>query len=516
MASKEKNQKNRQDFSAKEELIRRFKARPFIFAGTIVILIIVIIAFILVPAIVPNADRGADLNFGSYNKTPIVFVPGNYFSQVRENLAAQYAIDENNYATVNYQVWRGAFEQTVARIGALQEMKAAGYTPPDAMVDRAVAQLPRFQDNGRFSSALYKRLDNSSRLALWREERDSIIERRYRSDIAGLRIPSGETAFIGSMASPERSFDMAAFSLSAYPDSEVRAYVGANPDLFKITHLSMITIKSSEREARQILDSIRDGTATFEDAARTQSQDSYADSGGDTGVKMAYELANTVPDAGEREQVLALARGDYSPIVKVPDGWGFFRCEETPYPADVNDAAALEKIRGYLTEFERGRIDDWLIGQAEELIAAAKENGFDSAAADKGLVKQSFGPLPVNYGGSALFSQSYNYNLFPALGTFSIQELTGADVNDNFWRAAFFTPVNTPSNPVVVGSYIIVLYPREERPAEEAAVSTIENTYSSYWLSYFTEQIIGSYFTSSKKLDDKFLNVFFRYLWSPN
>jgi hypothetical protein len=516
MTSKEKKQKKAPEGSITEDFIRRFKARPVVFIGTIVILVIVIVAFVFVPALAPEAGpAGGDLVFGTYDKIPISFVPGNYFSKIREDIASKYVIDDSNYFTLGYQIWREAFEQTVAHTAILLEMKRAGYIPAAERVDRAVVQLSQFQENGKFSQARYNRLSNSARLALWREERDAIIEGRYRADINGLRISSKETAFVGVMAGPERSFDMAAFPLSAYPDSELILYVQNNPDLFKVTHFSMITIKSSEQEARQILASIQNGTTTFEDAARTQSQDTYADSGGDTGVKLAYEIAREVPDAQERETVLSLQKGDYSGIVKVPDGWGFFRCEETPYPADTGDGDTLKKIRDYYMENERGRVEDWLIRRAEEFVADAKEAGFDTALANSGLEKRSFGPLTLNYGGNALYSGGYNYNLFPPLSSFSVEELATADTSEIFWRTAFATPLHTPSTPAVVGSYIMVFYPREETFPDSDKIRSVENFYT-YWLSYFTDIHLRSFFSNLDKLDDQFINVFFRQLWSPN
>ncbi|MDR2185005.1 MAG: peptidylprolyl isomerase [Treponema sp.] len=514
MTSKEKKQKKHPESSIKDDFIRRFKERPVIFAGTIIILVIVVVAFVFVPAFVPEAGGAEDLTFGTYEKIPITFVPGNYFSKTREEIASRYTVDDSNYFTLGYQIWREAFEQTVAHTAILLEMKRAGYAPAAARVDKAVAQLPEFQENGKFSQARYSRISNSARLALWREERDAIIEDRYREDINSLRVSSRETAFIGVMAGPERSFDMAAFPLSAYPDSEVILYVQNNPDLFKVVHFSMITIKSSEREARQILASIQNGTTTFEDAARTQSQDNYADSGGDTGVKLAYEMVKEIPDTQERETVLSLQRGGYSGIVKVPDGWGFFRCEETPYPADTGDTNTLEKIRSYYMEHERGRVEDWLISRAEEFAADAKEAGFDTALANSGLEKRSFGPLPINYGGNTFFSGGYNYNLFTPLNSFSVEELTNADTSEIFWRTAFSTPLNTPSTPVVVNNYIMVFYPREEIIPDSDKTSSVENFYT-YWLSYFTGIHLRSFFSNTGKLDDQFISVFFRQLWSP-
>jgi hypothetical protein len=492
------------------DIIRRFKANPLIFLGTIIILIIVIIAFVLVPAIVPEAGRMTELNFGSYNKIPINYVPGNYFAQVQESLAQyrQSTTDENNYIQVAWDIWRTAFEEAVIRTAILDEAKLAGYVPSQEQVDRDVAQ--QFQVNGVFDAARYRQLDRTRRMAIWREIRDARIEMRYREDVTNLRIPSKETDFIASMASPQRNFALASFPLSSYPDTEIGAYVTANPDLFRYTHLSRITVTASENEARTVLEAIQNGTTTFEEAAGTHSQDSYADLGGDMGLKMVYELMTEIPDAQAREAVIALQSGQLSSVVGVPAGWAFFRAEVTPYPMDIADSANIAKVRAYLLDFERGRIEDWVIAQAEAFAAHVKEEGFDAAseaaASVEGFTTRTFGPVPLNYGG---------IDLFVALRSYGLQELDYADSNENFWRTAFFTPLETVSSPLVLGGNVLLLYPTEEVSAEEASVEDIKSIYSGYWVSYNAEMNLRYFFLQSGKLEDRFFDSFYRFVYSP-
>jgi hypothetical protein len=507
MASKQKKAAPEHDDSTKAELIRRYKANPFLFIGTLVILVIVIVAFVFVPAIVPSAGgMSADLNFGSYNKIPINFVPGNYFSQVQQSIAQnrQNSMDDSNYQMMSYQIWREAFEETVVHTGILDEMKHAGFVAPADAVDREMALLPIFQENGRFSTARYRSMLSNERMALWRQVQDSIASNHYREDLTGLRIPSTESAFVGAMGSPQRTFDLAAFNLNNYPEPELKGYVESNVRLFDVTHLSRITINSSEREARQVLTSIQNGTTTFEDAAKTNSQDSYADRSGDMGIKMAYELVTEISEEADRTAVLNLAKGDTSPIYKVTSGWAFFRAEDSVRPVDTNDSTLLEKIRGYVMSFERGRVEDYFLSEADSFVTEVKESGFDEAVAARGLTKQTFGPLPVNYG---------DLGLFPSLSFSRFPELSGASTNEAFWKTAFSTPLNTPSSSLVLGDYVVILYPVDETPADETDTGNIDMYYS-YWISNATEQNIHSYFLTNEKFQDKFLDTFLKYFWT--
>ncbi|MDR2193983.1 MAG: peptidylprolyl isomerase [Treponema sp.] len=511
MTSKEKKTLPETKDSSTEELKRRFKAHPALFIGTVVILVIVIVAFVFVPAFVPGTGLGAspDLTFGTYDKTPITYIPGGYFAQIRENITRnqQNAGQDISNPYMDYQIWRAAFEQTVVHTAILQEMKSAGYSIPDDTVDREVARLPQFQENGAFSVIKYRQLDTASRSALWRQVHDELIKERYTGDMMGLLISSKEAPFIKAMASPERTFEMVSFSLDGYPESEITAFASSNAALFQTVRLSKITIKTSEAEAKQVLGNIQNGTTTFEEAAKTHSVDtSTAEKGGDMGIKMAFEFTAEIPNAAEREAVIALAKGNFSPVIKTDAGWTFFRAEEDPRPADTADAAVVQKIKAYIMDSARGRVEDWFINQADSFAADSQARGFDTVAGERELEKKLFGPVPLNYGSN---------QLLPPLDT-SITELSGAAANENFWQTAFSTPLNTASKPIVTGNNVLVLYPVEEKPADETNAGYIETAYSSYWLSYIMEQKISRHFITSDKLKDDFFTVYFKYFSPAN
>ncbi|MCL2269838.1 MAG: peptidylprolyl isomerase [Treponema sp.] len=490
---------------ANSELGRRFKSNPFIFIGTFIVLIIVVIAFVLVPAIVPNTGgRDVDLTFGYYDKVPISYVPGNYFAQYYEMVVRyrQNTMNSDNYSFANYQIWREAYEAAAVHTAMLQEMKKSGYTAPAKIVDRNVARLPQFQENGRFSLALYRNMDDNQRLSLWRQIQEDTAKEHFRSDATGLLTPGAEAEFVGNMAVRQRSFDMAAFSVDAYPNAEYEAYIQEHPELFSSVSLSMITVNSNEREAQKILGSIKNGESTFEDAARQFSQDGYADRGGDMGIRMVHELNMDIPDASEREKIIALSRGQYSDIIKTASGWSFFLVNEAVQNADAFDPAVLDKVRSYVRNYERGRMEDWAIAQADGFIAQAKEIGFEEALDERGMEKRSFGPVPLNYG---------SVDLFTTLASQSVSELSSAASDENFWKVAFSTPVQSPSQPVVQGSNVLVLFPVEETEAEESVVENIRSIYNSYWMSYVSEQALQQHFLNSPKMEDKFLDIYFRY-----
>jgi hypothetical protein len=489
------------------EMVRRFKSNPFIFIGTFVVLVIVIIAFVLVPAIVPEF-RGAnfDLTFGYYDKVPINYVPGNYFSQSYDMVSRSIQNREGeNYANASRQIWRQSFEDAAVHTAILQEMKLSGYKAPSKVVDREVAKLSQFQENGRFSAALYRQMDENRRLTLWKQEQDKVAKLHFLSDAIGLLKPGAEAEFIGKMAVVERSFEMAVFPVINYPDEEYEAYARNHADLFRSVHLSVITVNSSKREADRILALVKNGETTFEDAARAYSQDNYTDRGGDMGIRMAHELVFDISDPAEREKIIALARGEYSDVISKASSWSFFRAEEAGQAADFNDPAIMERVRAYVRNYERGRMEDWAIGQAMSFIALAGEFDFTEAASLQSVAIRRFGPIPLNYGNVALFN---------SLDSQAVDELSNSNSDDNFWRVAFSTPVNTSSQPLVQGANVLVLFPTAETEAEESSIEGIASTYSAYWLDYMSEVSVWQSFFSSPKMDDRFYDIYYRYLYS--
>jgi len=233
----------------------------------------------------------------------------------------------------------------------------------------------------------------------------------------------------------------------------------------------------------------------------------YADRGGDMGMKMFHELNVDIPEEETRDIVISLAKGDYSDVIKTAAGWFFFRCEEAAQEADLTDPAVMEKVKSYLRNFERGRMENWAIEKANGFIALAKEHGFDEAVSSQGLQSRNFGPVPINYG---------NVELFTTLQSQSVPELSGSAENEEFWKAAFSTPVDSPSQWIVQGSNVLVLFPVEEIEAEASKVETVTSNYSAYWLDYIIGQSMQQFFLNSPKMEDKFMDVYFRYFVGNN
>jgi len=491
--------------SGSSENAKKFKQSPLLYIGSVVVLVLVVVTFVGGDFLSGGiGGRGRDWTFGYYNKVPISWVPGNMFNmfydRVKYNYQAQ-GIDVNNQWIEQY-IMREAFDSSVVHTAILQMLKRSNYEVPEKKVDREVAKMPQFLDNnGRFSTALYSRMSESSRLAIWRQEQEELGKQTYFNDFFMLLIPKAEAAFIAGMASPVRSFDTVSFKVDDYPESEYVSFANENTRLFNSIHLSKITVTSSEREAKGILSSIKEGTITFEDAARNQSQDSFAERGGDMGVRYFYEIDQEITSAEEREKVYNLKRGELSNIIAAANGWTFFRVENEVVKANLGDEAVMERVRWYTMNYERGRMEDWAIGKAREFISHAQETDFLDAAYSRNLERHSVGPISINYG---------NVELFTALAIpgVSQQDITDMSRNENFWKNAFSTQIGVPCEPLVQGSNVYVFLPTDQSEIDEIELGNISSTYSDYWMKLITERTLQLYFTKHAKMDDRFEDTY--------
>jgi hypothetical protein len=513
MGKIDKNAPNQEKESFSEAIYKKFKQRPGIYIGSVLVLILVTVTFIGGDMISGGFGRGnQELIFGYYDDVPISWVQGNIFTQFYERALQNYQYqaqmqgrDPNDPAAMA-QVWREAYEVTVMYTAVLQTMKKSNYLSPERAVDRAVARLPQFQSNGRFSPALYNGTPEATRLTVWRHQRDQLGIDMYLSDFTGILTSGGEADFVAQMSTPMRSFDMVSFSVDDFPESEYIAYAGENANLFQTIHMSKITV-TGEKEAKRILASIKDGTTTFEEAAGIQSQDGYADKGGDMGKRYVFELDWEIPNTKDREVIFSLARGELSDVINIGDAWAFFKINNELTPADLDDTTVMDRVRMYVRNFSRGRMEDWAIAQANEFIQQAKESNFRNAASARSKEVNSFGPLPINYGGIELFVALDSFTI-PGFASYFLHEMGR---NENFWKTAFKTPVNTPSRHLVQGSNVLVFLPTEETETEPDSVENTARYYSTEWVRFVSERTLQYFFLNNEgKMDDRFEETYRR------
>lgn len=486
---------------------------PFIYIGTIVLLVIVVVAFVFVPSIGSFDSSGKALEFGSFAGKGIAYAQGNYFArqvQTVNDALRQQGLSEQNFQFFAYQVWRQAFERTVYRMAVLDEVRSSGGFVTEARLDARMTENPAFQEDGKFSARRYREASMSEKLSLRDSLRDDLLAEQYLSDVYGLQPGSKEIAFVKDMGKDTRTIEYAVFPLSSFPDSEVAAWASQNASLFRRLKLSRITLSSSEADALKVRKQVESGSLSFEDAAKGHSKDSWADKGGVVGARYFHEIAGDLEKKEDAERLASLKKGELSPVLKTLTGsWVFFKADEALAAADEADPAFLKDARAYVVQYERGKVEDYVAARAKDFAAAAAKD-FAAASRAAGVEAKAAGPFPLNYGDLDFSIYGQTVPLFKRVNADSSPELSGAETSEKFLGAAFSLAPGAVSEPIVLGDNVLVLKVREAGAALDEDLSGI-SLYYPYFYQQKTDGELRGLFLKSPKLKDDFMNVFFKY-----
>ena len=485
----------------------------FIYIGTIIILVITIVAFVFMPSGNTGGSNGTTFDFGSYNGKHITSAQGGYLVKqvsIVNDALRQQGLSEQNYQLYAYQVWRQAFERTVYHYGVLDAVKQAGGAVTENFIDDQMADDPSFQENGKFSPKLYRETPNATKLSLRDDIRDNSLAALYTNEVNAMAPSSQEIAFLKDMAKETRTIAFAALPLSAYPESEVASWAAANAKLFSHLKLARVSVAKSQADAEKLLKQVKAGTVSFEDAAKKNSADAYAEKGGSMGAKYYYEIMADIEKKEDVDSLAALKAGEYSGVLKTLSGsWVFFKAEADATPADMADPVVLKDARAYMLRFERGLLEDWASAQGETLSATPSAD-FEKACKAAGLEVKESGPFPLNYGDIDFVAYGQRIPLMRKIDSAAAPELAEASGNEAFLAAVFSLAPGAVSKPIVLGDNIVVVKVKEAGAASEEDLASL-SLYYPYFFQQKTSYEMNSIFLKSPLLKDNFMNVFFKY-----
>ncbi len=475
--------------------------RPIFYVFSVIILVVITVTFIGLP-VARNQGNVGQLEFGKYEGKPIAYSQGNYFSQQVAQLNEQLRSsgENENFQFQAYRIWKGAYDRTVIHTAILSMAEKSGVLITDDRVDRELAQYPAFLENGQFSPAKYNSMSNSEKYQLRKRVRESLLQQQFTEDVFyGQQQSSKEKAFVTEMSRSERSFAFASFAFDDYPEDQVRAYGKEQEKLFRKVKLSRITVKSSESDAKNILQQLRGKTASFEDLAKTHSKDAFADKGGDMGFRYYYDLQTDFTDKGNLDALFELKKDDISDVYKTDFGWVIYRCDENPSLPDFSNKETVELIRTYMKRYERGRIEDFLLNKAKQFREKALTAGFVLACTEFNTPVSTTEYFPINYA---------NINFFkPVKSQTNAQALARAAYEEAFFLQAFKLKKDEVSQPIISGDYVIVLQLGAERKADDNSVQMLES-----YFPYIVQSLLDAEFQrvvlDSPSFKDNFDKVF--------
>ena len=484
------------------------KKGTFYTIGSVVILFICVIAFILPTTMFNGKSQNTLPAFGKYNGKEIRYEQGsdfaNYVSQYGQMFQNQGAnIDSSAY----YYIFSYAFNATVNKLASKDAVKKSGYEVPESAVNRKM--LPYFYDeNGKYSSKLYKQTPAATVSELKTAIQNDLYAARYYNDIFGsseeilgtealfgIKESQAELDFLASYGNTKRGFNMIAYPMDNYPAEEKAKYGKANSSKFIEYKVSIITCsdKSVAEKASKRIDS---GEITFKDAVSEYSDKMYSDSEGKISVSYQYQIESLLENKDDINIIAKLNKDEKSDVLKMNNGYAIFYADDKSVAPDFENDEIISTVGNYLTSFEKSIIEDYFISKANDFVSTVKVSNFDKACDKFNLEKFTVAPFPLNYGGASIADS------VPS----EIQPLSGAATNDNFLKTAFSMKLNETSDPLVLNNNIVVLqFTTEEKNSENS--TNVLSQISEYDETSLTDAIM-----QSPKFENNFAEVYYKYM----
>jgi hypothetical protein len=488
---------------------RRGINHPVTYAFTVVILVIIIVAFVMFPVGGAIGEGSGRVVFGSYKGRPIEYMPNNFFAQQvnqrSEDLRAEGSQTENesNMEQRLHQIWREAFAITAFHTAIVSIMEESGAGISEKRIDETLVYYPRYTENGEFSEKRYNQVSSAEKLTIRNSAKEDLLYYTYMQDMTGVRGSRAQNEFFKAMGSPERNLRFVTFGFDEFPEDKVAEYGRENAEKFSQAKLSVITVTSSRSDAEKIREQAVSG-AGFSELAVAQSKDTFAKAGGDMGWRYFFEIAGFGRSDDDIRGLFQLAVGDISAVIEGPAGtdgevqsYSIFRCDEAVRLPDFTAADTLSAARNYMNTFDRGTIQDYMLEQARIFQTRASASSFMSATLSAGKSVQETGFFPINYGDSIFLKRIAQNNV----------SLAAAAYEDGFFSTAFALKANEVSEPVILRDTIIVLQLLEERTPDENELSILDY-YLPELLRRYQEEGLQQFILNPPDFQDNFEQAF--------
>lgn len=511
--------------------------KSFYTIGSVVILLIAAIVFVLLPAMLGRNERDKLPPFGTYDDKSVRYEQEsdfmNYLSVYSDIIKQQgREIGQNDY----YGIFRSAFSKAICKLAYIDEVERSGYVVPQEAINRKL--IPQFSENGVYSSKLYKKTPASKIAQMQNEARKSLEMKRYTDDLFGsssvvndtfgvvnyytegffdqesvgkdalygLKVSSKETETLQAIGKDKRAFSMASFDTAGYPDSEKVEYGKANAQKFVKYNMSVITCDDKSK-AQSVAKRISNGEVNFDDAVGEYSVKVYGnDKGSLSGDSYQYQIEKIIKSADDLAAVIALAKDEISKPVETNRGWSVFRCDGEPAEPDFALDATVRDVYNYLTSYESGRIEDYFVERAKEFAARAAESSFEKACGEFSVEDTQVAAFPLNFAGESVAAQIDS----------AVPFLAGAASNEAFMRAAFSLALGEISQPVVhstgwsgstrsMKTVIVMQYTGDETDEFPPEASALKDETSGY-----DKVALNNAVMNSPKMEDNFDSVFWK------
>lgn len=516
MASREiRRKKSRNSETLVHQREEKNKRHPAIWFGSLLILLIIVLAFIALP-IMSNYIPGGLTTYATYGQYSITNDPRAQFSR-QIGYRQQQAGNEQQYAL---QIYNEAFKDTVAFYARVTLADNSGIVVSEKEVDQSIIDSGRFSPEGFFDRELYQELDNNSKIRLKEDSRQALLAQTVSEGSAFPLIDNGELDFLKDMLTEEYQVAYVSFPYSDYPEELLLEFAADNEQLFQRLHLERISSSSKEEmdkvEQRLIADpdsfmeaaatalpaaaAPKESTDTTEPAAENNNGATAVTTDAvDTNVtaETAAAAGTNIDDSAiplyfdmdwqfyqqlsysfsdeETLKTLAMAEiGTVTPIIENGGMWAIYRVKEKSQTVqqliDSDSDALVNAVLDYMLVSETGMLQDNANERAQQFYNKLTETteDFNTAAADNDVHVSNY--FPLIYGQPAYSFGSQSSPLFKTITTIDNDPTLALGQNNfDFLQQLTNMAVGDSAGPLVIGQNVIVYTLRDKKnlPPEE-------------------------------------------------
>ena len=465
---------------------KKVKRNPFVFIGSVLLLIALTIAFVFTPGFGTSAGNNQEIVFGSYDGEEIVW--DDDFSTATENYMQQIAMFGQQIS--EFEAMEGIFRDYVRTYAFIDEVEDSGYLIPKSKLDREM--IPYYMDeNGNYSEMRFQQTDKATRIAIKDETEKRIMHGIYEADLLNTRELGKEKDFIDAMNNIQRSFNVVSFATSNYPLEEMEKFGNENAELFELFNMKIITLHDKE-SAETVRARISSEEITFVDAISEFSINQYSSDDGILNNKYQYELKNILANETDFDTIKGLEVGTMSEVLETKTGYSIFFVDAASVPAQFPNENLEAIVYNYLDVFEKGRIEEYFINNAKDFVASALSNGYENAIEEYDATSSVVEYFPLNYG---------NVPVLDTVPTDTSAQLAEAQSNEQFFEKAFALEDGEYTEPMLLGDDVVVFVLNDEITVtreEEKSASFANN------IKMFNSTDIFASIMSSDKFENNF------------
>lgn len=468
------------------------KKNPFKKLLVSIIIGFVAVAFVGSFAYRYTARRGVSPNVAVINGEPVSVGPdslfANFYRQFYEEERQKGEEAELNEQK-NRELMRRALDTVIQRMLILQYAKEEGITVDKETVLTSIIKKGYYRGQGKnFDEERYNNTPESNRQDIFDAEKEGIIINTFIQEHFGsVGVSELELKSFFQFTNYGKKIEYVFLRYDELPDDKLKSFYQENPRLFEKAHAAHILIKDDELKAQEILAELKEDPEKFEDIAKTSSEDTTNEKGGDLGW---FYRKDMVPEFSEAS--FTLKKGEISDIIKSPFGFHIIKALDDvriePYEA------ALFRIKKEYVSEHKEEVEKRVSALSKEILTEAINNPSEFDTTIKKYTLQKTITDYITVSGQYILNEEQNIPLFELMN------------NENLPNLVFSTKINQVGGPLKTSDGEIIFKVIDEKQFDQAEYEKskdyITNVYSNLKENYLFNDWYNFTLMNSKITDN--------------